>query len=77
MNTQEEKLKLINCYSSLKDASILNDLKTIKEDAEAGIIFVPMTKEELVERALASERDIKNGNVFPIESIVEENWDDL
>lgn len=77
MNIPKEKLKLISWIISLKDVSILNALKIIKEDAEAGIVFVPMTKEALVERALASERAIENGDVFPIESIVEEDWDDL
>jgi len=37
----------------------------------------PMTKEELVARAMASEKDIENGDVFPIESIMEEDWDNL
>ena len=77
MNILDEKLELIKWITSLEDISVLNALKTIKEDAEAGIIFVPMTKEELVERALASERAIENGDVFPIESIVEEDWDSL
>ena len=49
--------------------------KTEIEEYEAGL--KPMTKDELVTRAMASEKAIENGDVFPIENIMDEDWDNL
>ena len=76
MNIAKEKLKLIEWIISIEDTAVLEGLETLKAETEAGISFVPMTKEELEERALASNRAIENGDIFPIESIIEEDWDD-
>jgi len=37
--------------------------------------FKPLTTTELRERALASERDIEEGNVVPLRDMINENWD--
>ena len=80
MTVHQEKFKLIEWLVKVQDPRILEALirfrkKTEIEEYEANL--KPMTKDELEARAMASEKAIENGNVFPIESIMDEDWDNL
>ena len=60
MNVQAEKFKLIEWLVQLQDVAMLGKLKELKEQAEIAAYeskLKPMSKEELVERAKASEMD--------------------
>jgi len=80
MVVQQEKFKLIEWLVQLQDPRVLEALvrfrkKTEIEDYEASL--KPMSVEELTARAIASNKDIENGDVYPIESIMDEDWDNL
>ena len=81
MNVLAEKLEIINWITQLRDLSVLEALKVLKKETESAIApdsaFIPVTKEELIKTALASEEDIKAGRFSDIESILEEDWDEL
>jgi len=70
-NVQAEKFQLIEWLIQLKDTAVLNQVKALKDENEQ---FTPLTSEELHERALASERDIAEGNVIPLREMMKENW---
>jgi len=74
MNVQSEKFRLIEWLVSLNDMGTLEKLsqvrkESIKEAYEAGLN--PMSPEELMDRALASNKNIEEGEVYDIESILE------
>ena len=80
MTVQQKKFKLIEWLVKVQDPKILEALlrfhkKAEIEEYEASL--KPMTKEELVARAMASEKAIENGDVYDIESIMDEDWDNL
>ena len=70
-NVQAEKFQLIEWLIQLKDTAVIEQVKALKDENEQ---FTPLTSEELHERALASERDIAEGNVIPLREMIEENW---
>ena len=77
MNIPAEKLNLIEWLIQLQDASILEQLKALKETSESVAFaseFKPLTKEELITRAKASDVAIKEGRVSDFEDIENENW---
>ena len=63
----------------MQDVSVLNALKILKKESNASdttdVKFTPITKDELVQRALASEADIKAGRFKDVDSILAEDWD--
>ena len=61
-NVQAQKFQLIEWLIQLQDTAVLEQVKALKDENE----FTPITSEELRERALASERDIAEGNVIPL-----------
>ncbi len=78
MNIQTEKLQLIEWLVQLTDLELLNRIKSLKDAAEATnyeASLKPMTKEELIRRAEASNLAIREGRVSDIDSIVDEDWD--
>ncbi len=80
MVIQQEKFKLIEWLVQIQDPRVLEALirfrkKTETEEYEANL--KPMTSEELTARAITSNKAIENGDVFPIESIMDEDWDNL
>ncbi len=79
MDVLADKIEIINWITSLQDVSVLNALKILKKESGAEISteikFSPITKEELIQRALASEEDIKAGRFKDVDSILAEDWD--
>jgi len=79
MDVLAEKIEIINWITSLQDVSVLNALKILKKESNtevsADIKFTPITKEELLQRAIASEADIKAGKFKDVDSILAEDWD--
>jgi len=69
-NVQAQKFQLIEWLIQLQDTAVLEQVKALKDENE----FTPITSEELHERALASERDIAEGNVIPLREMMKENW---
>ncbi len=70
-NVQAEKFQLIEWLIQLTDTTVLEQVKALKDENEQ---FTPLTSDELRERALASERDIAEGNVIPLREMMKENW---
>ena len=74
MDVQSEKFRLMEWLASFNDMGTLEKLsqvrkESIKEAYEADLN--PMSPEELMDRALASNKNIKEGEVYDIESILE------
>lgn len=70
MNIHAEKLELIAWVARLQDVNLLERLKEFRQKAETEhyeASLKPMTVEELVARAEASNRAIENGEYLPIE----------
>ena len=80
MTVQQEKFKLIEWLVKVQDPRILEALIRFRKKAEIEeyeASLKPMTKEELTARAVASNKAIENGDVYNIESILDEDWDNL
>lgn len=78
MNVQAEKFKLIEWLVQLQDQDVIKRIQALKDAAEVAAYeasLKPMTVEELVARAEASNQAIKEGRVSDIETIMEEDWD--
>ena len=78
MNVQAEKLHLIEWLVQLQDLNVLEQIKELKKRQEQlayEASLKPMTMDEKLARAKASEEDIKAGSVHPIEEVMKENWD--
>lgn len=72
MDIQSMKLDLISWLATVDDpVKILSFLKLREEfhKAEEGADLQPMTHEELIERAKASEKAIEEGRVHDIEDL--------
>lgn len=75
MNVQTEKLKLIEWVIGLQDIRTLERLEQLRNQAEIEAYeanLKPMTREELVARAEASDRAIASGQVIDVEDILKE-----
>ena len=70
-NVQTQKFQLIEWLIQLQDTAVLEQVKALKDENEQ---FAPLTSKDLHERALASERDIAEGNVIPLREMMKENW---
>lgn len=80
MSIQTEKLRLIEWLIKVQDQKILEALIAFRKKTEVDNYesnLKPMSIEELASRIEASNRDIEEGRVHDIESIVEEDWDNL
>jgi len=78
MNVQAEKLKLIEWLVQLQDLDLIKRIQALKDAAEVAAYeasLEPMTVEELVARAKASNQAIQEGRVSDIDTIMEEDWD--
>ncbi len=78
MNVQAEKFELIEWLVQLQDMDIIKHIQELKKAADIAAYeasLKPMTEEELVARAEASNVAIAEGRVSDIETIVEEDWD--
>ncbi|HFA47974.1 MAG TPA: hypothetical protein ENJ95_03030 [Bacteroidetes bacterium] len=75
MDILEIKLDLIQWLASIEDPKLVKKLLAFrKKETGNGHVpeLKPMTKEELVARALESEKDIREGNIVPIEELEKE-----
>ncbi|WP_020539348.1 hypothetical protein [Lewinella cohaerens] len=75
MNVQAEKLELITWLAQLQDVNLLERLKEFRREAEAEAYeasLKPMTVDELVARAEASNRAIEAGEYQSIEKALAE-----
>lgn len=80
MSIQTEKLRLIEWLIKVQDQKILEALIAFRKKTEVDNYesnLKPMSIEELANRIEASNRDIEEGRVHDIESIVEEDWENL
>jgi|GEM_PF-1059500 len=69
-NVQTQKFQLIEWLIQLQDTAVLEQVKALKDENEQ---FAPLTSDELHERALASERDIAEGNVTPLREMTRQD----
>jgi len=72
MNLQTEKLQLIEWLVRLQDTDIVQRLLEVKQDSEKAAYeasLKPMTVQELIARAEASNEDIEAGRVYTREEI--------
>lgn len=75
MNIQAEKLELITWLAQLQDVNLLEKLKELRQNAERKAYeasLKPMTVDELVARAEASNRAIEAGEYQSIEEALAE-----
>jgi len=73
MDIQTEKIKLIEWLVGVNDVTLLQQIskfrsKSVKEAFETGM--KPMSIEELEARAVASNKNIEQGEVYDIEEIL-------
>jgi hypothetical protein len=72
MNVQAEKLELITWLAQLQDVNLLEKLKELRQNAERKAYeasLKPMTVDELIARAQASNEDIKAGRIYSREEV--------
>ncbi len=77
MDIQTAKLNLIQWLAGLQDDSIIQKLlefKGISETDEYELTLKPISIEELVARAEASNKAIEKGEYVDIETLENENW---
>jgi hypothetical protein len=76
MNTHSIKLSLVDWLLQSDEKTLLKVDKIRKNTKIAEASFQPMTKQELVKRALESENDIAHARVTSLENLEDEikNW---
>ena len=75
MNVQAEKLKLIEWLVQLNDTSVLSQIKEIKDNMSPVENLSIISPDELKKRALMANQDIKDGAVYSLEDVLNEDWD--
>lgn len=73
-----EKLKLLEWIVKLQDKAVIKKFIALKEQNDTSDYeeeFPPMTKEQLIDNVKQSEKDIVEGRISDIESVLTENWD--
>ncbi|MFK7935372.1 MAG: hypothetical protein AB8G22_17795 [Saprospiraceae bacterium] len=78
MNVKAQKFELIEWLIQVQDNSLIEKLAEIRNEYEIAkyeASLKPMSSEQLIERALASEKAIENGEYSDIDSIINEDWD--
>lgn len=78
MRTGLEKFQLIEWLVKLEDVATLERIKQLKQESEIAAYeasLKPMTVEELIARAEASNRDIEAGNVYDLDEVMKEDGD--
>lgn len=73
MDITKEKKYIKEEIDNSNDEALIDTLKDIiNVSKNFDKLFKPMTKEELIKRALQSEEDIKNGNIISLEDLKKE-----
>lgn len=75
MNVQAEKLKLIEWLVQLNDTSVLSQIKEIMDNMSPVENLSIISPDELKKRALMANQDIKDGAVYSLEDVLNEDWD--
>jgi len=77
MDVKTVKLDLLVWLANLQDPQLLGQLLEFRKKTEKNgheTELKPMTQQELVERALASEKAIAGGDVIDLEEMIKEEW---
>lgn len=77
-NIYIEKLKLLEWIVKLQDTATIKKFIALKEQNDTSDYdeeFPPMTKEQLINNVKQSEKDIEQGRISDIDSILTDNWD--
>ena len=78
MDIQTQKLEFIKAYLEITNKSLLDRfqellLETQQEELRKEL-FEPLTKDDLVNRALQAEKEIKNGEGTSLSELRKEKW---
>ena len=79
MDLQTRKLTIIEFLAGLQDVIIISEMEKILKKfraTKAKTVLKPMTEEELIARAIKSNKDIEAGRVISQEDLEKEseNW---
>jgi hypothetical protein len=75
MNIQAEKLKLIEWVVQLNDIAVLSQIKEIMDSAKPIENLSILSPDELKKRAIMANQNIDNGEVYLLEDVLNEDWD--
>jgi hypothetical protein len=75
MNIQAEKLKLIEWVVQLNDISVLSQIKDIMDGVKPVENLSILSPDELKKRAMMANQNIENGEVYLLEDVLNEDWD--
>jgi hypothetical protein len=73
---QNRKLRLIERVINLEDDKILQQFEELVDALLHNPSFKKLTKEELISRAIQSEKDIENGDYYSLDEVkkISDNW---
>ncbi|AEE51918.1 hypothetical protein [Haliscomenobacter hydrossis] len=75
MNIQAEKLKLIEWVVQLNDIAVLSQIKEIMDSVKPIENLSILSLDELKKRAIMANQNIENGEVYLLEDVMNEDWD--
>ncbi len=75
MNIQAEKLKLIEWVVQLNDIAVLSQIKDIMDGVKPVENLSILSPDELKKRAMMANQNIENGEVYLLEDVLNEDWD--
>ncbi len=75
MNIQAEKLKLIEWVVQLNDIAVLSQIKEIMDSVKPVENLSILSPDELKKRAIIANQNIENGEVYSLEDVLNEDWD--
>ena len=75
MNIQAEKLKLIEWVVQLNDIAVLSQIKEIMDSVKPVENLSIFSPDELKKRAMLANQNIENGEVYLLEDVMNEDWD--
>lgn len=75
MNIQAEKLKLIEWVVQLNDIAVLSQIKEIMDSVKPVENLSILSPDELKKRAIMANQNIDNGEVYLLEDVLNEDWD--
>jgi len=75
MNIQAEKLKLIEWVVQLNDIAVLSQIKEIMDSVKPVENLSILSPDELKKRAMMANQNIENEEVYLLEDVLNEDWD--
>lgn len=78
MDLQSKKLEVIQACAASMNEGLIDRVRQLfleaqKEELEKEL-FKPLTKEDIVNRALEAEEDYKNGRLTSLDDLMNEKW---